>query len=232
MFVSEVQVGIIIWGQLFVELVLSSLFPRDSIMDSRKITYLILLAMATGLLVVHLETIHIQSVNRMISMQADEQELAKEIAQQQVELNSEIHSPEILLKRIKELNLEIKPLIEAELQVRDNEQDGIEDGQSVSGSGFDPAQGSVTRFDEEAIDNPVVPVLRSWGDAHVESEQQYNEDPQEEYRPEDDPEDNTGATDEFTDYFDLEGEIQDGLEYDDSEGDDTVRDSFEFDPEY
>ncbi|MBN2064265.1 MAG: hypothetical protein JW745_05640 [Sedimentisphaerales bacterium] len=203
-------------------------------MDSRKITYLILLAMATGLLVVHLETIHIQSVNRMISMQAEEQELAKEIAQQQVELNSEIHSPEILLRRIKELNLEIKPLIDVEYQARDSEQEGSEAGPVESGTAIDPTHGAVTQFDEEATDDiPVVPVLGSWGDTHIESEQQYNEDPQEEYRPEDDPEDNTGATTEFTDYDYLEGEEQYDQEYDaDSEEYDAARDSFEFEPEY
>ena len=84
-------------------------------MDSRKIIYLILLTTAVGLAIVHLETIHTQSVHRMINLQATENDLLKEIAQQQVYLNSGINSPEKLYEQIKSLNLDMKPILNLEL---------------------------------------------------------------------------------------------------------------------
>ena len=84
-------------------------------MDSRKIIYLILLTTTIGLTIVHLETLHTQQVNKMIKLQSRERELAKEIAQQQVSLNSGIYSPEKLLEQIKKLELEMKPIIDVDI---------------------------------------------------------------------------------------------------------------------
>ncbi len=85
-------------------------------MDSRKIIYLILLATITGLAIVHLETVHTQSVSHMINLQAREQELIKEVAQQQVYLNSGVNSPQKLIEQIKSLNLEMKPIMDLEIE--------------------------------------------------------------------------------------------------------------------
>lgn len=81
-------------------------------MDSRKIIYLTLLATAIGLAIVHLETIHTQSVSQMIRLQSIERDLVKEIAQQQVQLNSGINSPDKLFEQIESLNLELMPIMD------------------------------------------------------------------------------------------------------------------------
>lgn len=84
-------------------------------MDSRKIIYIILATTVIGLAIVHLETIHTQQINRMIQLQSREQEISRELAQQQVKLNSGIYSPEKLLNQIKTLNLEMKPIIDIDV---------------------------------------------------------------------------------------------------------------------
>ncbi len=92
-------------------------------MDSRKIIYLILLATAIGLFMVHLQTVHIQAVNKMILLQEEQKRLEKEIAQLEIRVNSQITSPQQLREKIEKLKLDMIPVIEAGQNNQDDEEE-------------------------------------------------------------------------------------------------------------
>ena len=71
---------------------------------------------------VHFQTVHIQSVHKMILLQEEQSRLEKEIGQLEVRVNTQIASPQQLREKIEKLQLEMIPAIEAGRISEDNEE--------------------------------------------------------------------------------------------------------------
>ena len=91
-------------------------------MDSKKIIYLILLATVIGLVTVHFQTMHVQDVNKMILLQSEQRRLEKELSQLEIRVNSQITSPQQLRDKIEKLQLDMIPVIEAEINSENDEE--------------------------------------------------------------------------------------------------------------
>ena len=74
-----------------------------------RIAYLFLLTLTVGMALVHLRTLHIQSVYRLVCLSEDEKQLCQDIHQQQEQLGAAIQSPTQLKTMIAELDLVLYP---------------------------------------------------------------------------------------------------------------------------
>ena len=72
-----------------------------------RIAYLFLLTLTVGMALVHLRTLRIQSVYRLVCLSEDEKQLCQVIGQQQEKLGAAIQSPVQMKTMIAELDLHL-----------------------------------------------------------------------------------------------------------------------------
>jgi hypothetical protein len=75
--------------------------------DVKRIGYLLLLALLTGLLLVHLRTSHIQAVYQATQLRERQQQLRQDLWQQQALLSARMESPLRVKERVEELGLSL-----------------------------------------------------------------------------------------------------------------------------
>ncbi len=78
-------------------------------MDVKRIVFLLSLALAIGLVLVQLRTLHMRAVSETVKLNNKERQLRLDIWQQQVQLSGGIESPEYIKKQIEKYQIEMKP---------------------------------------------------------------------------------------------------------------------------
>ena len=78
-------------------------------MDVKRVCYLLLLALVVGLVLVHLQTMRIQTVWQLTALRGDEQELRGRIWQQQAILSERMDSPRRVKALVTEMGLMVGP---------------------------------------------------------------------------------------------------------------------------
>ncbi len=78
-------------------------------LGTKRIVWLFVVVLGIGLTVVHLRTMHIQTVYELSKLHQEEQRLRQVIWKQQLRLSGALESPQALKRRVKELQLDILP---------------------------------------------------------------------------------------------------------------------------
>ncbi len=82
---------------------------RRKMVDPKRIVFLLILALAVGLVIVFLRTRHYQAINQLVQLESQQQQWNQKIWQQRLELSYNIESPEQLKRKLEELKVRVFP---------------------------------------------------------------------------------------------------------------------------
>ena len=77
--------------------------------EAKKIIYLLCLVLAMGLVVVHLRTQHVQTINTLTSCTEQEHQIRQRLWHQQLRLSGVLESPVQIKERIEQLHVSVLP---------------------------------------------------------------------------------------------------------------------------